>query len=137
LVHHDRKSGGSHGENTRGSSAIGGFPDALVQLRRYRDHPGDTRRKLSYVGRFEKAPAEAVIDLTDDGYRTLGPTDEVESEHLLDRIASVLPEEGPGLTVAEVRERVGIGTHRLRDLLTNCVEKGLAFRTGSGRRSDP
>ncbi|MFI4854407.1 MAG: AAA family ATPase [Phycisphaerales bacterium JB065] len=137
LVHHDRKSGGSHGENTRGSSAIGGFPDALVQLRRFRDKPEDTRRKLSYVGRFEKAPAEVIIDLTDDGYRTLGTSNEVESEHLLDRIASVLPEEGPGLTVAEVRERVGIGTHRLRDLLADCVEQGLAFRTGSGRRSDP
>ncbi len=137
LVHHDRKSGGSNGEGARGSSAIGGFPDALVQLKRYRDQPGDTRRRLSYVGRFEHAPAEVIIDLTEEGYRTLGESKAVEGENLMDRIASVLPEEGPGLTVAEVRERVGMGVHRVREVLEECLEHGLIDRAGSGRRSDP
>lgn len=138
LVHHDRKSGGSNGEGARGSSAIGGFPDALVQLKRYRDQPGDTRRRLSYVGRFEHAPAEVVIDLTEEGYRTLGPSSAVESENLMDRIASVLPEEGEGLTVAEIRERVdGIGVNRLRMLLHEGAAQGMWFESGNGSRYDP
>ncbi|MFI4855028.1 MAG: hypothetical protein ACIAQF_08650, partial [Phycisphaerales bacterium JB065] len=93
---------------------------------------------LSYVGRFEKAPAEVIIDLTDDGYRTLGTSNEVESEHLLDRIASVLPQEGPGLTVAEVRERVGaIGLTRLRASLNDGAECGRWYREGRGTKADP
>jgi hypothetical protein len=138
LVHHDRKSGGSKGEGARGSSAIGGFPDALVQLKRYRDQPGDTRRRLSYIGRFEKAPAEVIIDLTEDGYRTLGESRAVQGEDVMEKIASVLPEEGEGLTVAEVRERVdGIGVNRLRMLLHSGAEQGLWFESGNGSRYEP
>jgi len=136
LVHHDRKSGGTNGEGARGSSAIGGFPDALVQLRRYRDQPGDTRRRLSYVGRFDCAPAEVIIDLTEDGYQTLGPSSAVESDNLMDRIASVLPEDGPGLTFPEIQERVSIGKNRLRDLLSEGQDYGFWIRTGTGLRAD-
>lgn len=78
-----------------------------------------------------------IIDLTEDGYHTLGESKAVEGEGVMEKIASVLPEEGPGLTVAEVRERVGFGVHRVRELLQECLDHGLIDRAGSGKRSDP
>lgn len=138
LVHHDRKGGGHHGEGARGSSAIGGFADALVQLKRYRDDPADTRRRLAYVGRFDCAEPQTVIDLEEGGYRPIGPQAQVHAQSVMEHIAEALPEDGTMLTVAEIRERVeGIGINKLRDLLHSGASKGLWREVGSGGRTDP
>ena len=129
--------GGNHGEGARGSSAFGGFPDALLQLRRFREEPGETRRKLSYVGRFDTTAPDVVIELTDDGYRLLGSAATVRADALIQQVENALPPDGSPRTLEQIRELTGIGRDRLRDLLHDGAEHGHFVRTGSGRKCDP
>jgi hypothetical protein len=138
LVHHDRKSGGSHGEGARGSSALCGFPEALVQLRRYRDEPGETRRKLLYVGRFDGTEPQVILDCIADRYRVLGAAESVEDNDLVQQVLDLLPPDGEGVSYEQIRSRVqGLGNTKLRALLRSGATAGTWLITGSGRRNDP
>jgi hypothetical protein len=68
LVHHLRKSDGAEGTGSRGSGALAGFVDIIVELRRQKPalDPGQRRRVLSGYGRYDAIPAEWVVELTDE-----------------------------------------------------------------------
>lgn len=65
LVHHDRKSGGSSVDSSRGSSALTGFVDIIISLKK-----GDGgKRILKSDGRFsDETPSELTIELIDEHY---------------------------------------------------------------------
>lgn len=139
LVHHDRKGGGQYGEGTRGSSALTGFADAIVNLRRFKpEDEHDTRRKLSYVGRFDDTEPEVVLDFDGDGYTCSGRPAEVETEDLLTVIFNALPENGDGIDTeaiyAEVKDQVG--KTKLKKLLSEGSDAGRWVRCGTGRKGD-
>ena len=61
------------GQASRGSGALPGFVDIIVELRRFNpSQRDDTRRVLTTYSRFEESHPEKVIDLTDDGYIDCG-----------------------------------------------------------------
>ena len=75
LAHHPRKGDASEGQSSRGSGALPGFVDTIIELRRFNAQEAeDRRRKLGGLSRFEETPAEVVIELTDDGYKLVGST---------------------------------------------------------------
>ena len=74
AVVHQRKSGGEHGEAVRGSNALTGAVDIVVELERL---PGSlasnpSARLLKAIGRFPSTPSELVIEYGDDGYTAAG-----------------------------------------------------------------
>ena len=109
VLHHNRKSEGSHGMGASGNNAFLGALDALLDLTR--DGPG-TRRRLEVVGRFETPPL--VLERREDGYHSLGTAADnkaAERAERMERIKTDLlaplalaPTEG--LTPAKLREAI-------------------------------
>jgi hypothetical protein len=141
LVHHPRKGDATEGQATRGSGALPGFVDVILELRRYAaQDPGDTRRVLTAYSRFDETPAETVLDLTGEGYVVLG--DRASTKEAARRAAALelLPPEGPGKTPDEIHDEWPTGPKPGK----RTVEKDLAAlfaagrcgRSGSGHKGD-
>jgi hypothetical protein len=136
LVHHLRKSDGGEGTGSRGSGALLGWVDIIVELRRFdAEDEKSTRRVLTGYGRYEETPATVVVKLEDGRYIAEGDRGEVRVMDVRADLGDILPTEPPGLTVNEVvenwqRDR----TPRRSDLLT--ALRSFA-RTGGGKKGDP
>jgi hypothetical protein len=143
LVHHLRKSDGGEGTGSRGSGALLGWVDIIVEMRRYDpETPKCTRRVLTGYGRYEQTPASLVIELQPDGqYRVEGDRAEVRTCDLQNTLRAFLPDEPPGWTVEEVTKNWPGDTaprrcHLLAALKTGCRED-LFLSQGKGVKGDP
>lgn len=142
LIHHVRKSDGGEGQASRGSGALTGFVDTIVELRRYdAENAHDRRRVLKAWGRFDETIPESVLELGEDGYRVIGDKADVGRSDRMDTIRGILRDACAGLTVDEVRDRwptepkPGKGTVRA-DLNAGTGERRWQ-RVGTGARNDP
>jgi hypothetical protein len=107
LSHHFRKSDGAEATGARGSGALPGYVDTILELRRYAPTDRkDNRRIISGYGRFEETPDELVIELTDSGYISHGDKQAVKRRSLTEVIRSVLPSHAPGWTWEAVKKAV-------------------------------
>lgn len=141
LCHHPRKGDGSQATASRGSGALPGFVDTIVELRRFEpESKTDSRRVLSAYGRFEDTLPEAVFDLTDVGYVCVGDSARVGKADF-DGVIGGLLTTGEGLTWEQMRERwpdtPKPGQTRLREALNAGAERGLWTRAGSGKKGHP
>lgn len=141
LVCHPRKGGGGEGTATRGSGALPGFADVLVELKRHSpEDPQDRRRVLTAMGRFEACPPETVIELGRDGYTVIGDRQEARSIDTTATVRELLPEAAPGWTWQEVAEAWPStpkpGQASLRGLLNAGVRDGKWQRSGTGHKGD-
>jgi len=143
AVHHPRKSGGENGTAVRGSGALPGAVDVIVELRQYAsDDEADRRRVLTCRGRFEDHPPETVAELGTDGvYRIIGDRTEARRADLAETILSILPGEGVGLTVEEVCEAwpggKPPGLRNMRSTLNQGFSRDFWHRQGTGNKGDP
>jgi hypothetical protein len=143
LVGHSRKCDGSQGTATRGSGALPGFVDVIVEFRRHAtDDPTDRKRVLTAYGRYEATPAEQVIELQDDGFVVIGDRREVRARDLAASVTAMLPTEGAGVTAEDLRVRWSEGFEKpgltvLRSVLNQGATDGRWTRSGTGRRGDP
>lgn len=141
LTHHPRKSEGTEARASRGSGALPGFVDIILELGRYNGQDKhDTRRVLTCYGRFDEHEPEAVLDFDDTGYRIVGDRASTTEAETLDTIADVLPNETPGMTLDEVRDawpsEPKPGKSKLRGLLNR--EAGSRWaKTGTGTKGNP
>lgn len=142
LMHHPRKGDATEGRAARGSGALPGFVDVIVELRRFTpDNAHDRRRVLTAYGRFDDVPPEAVLELGDDGYRVVGDKATVSVSDRREAIVTTLPTEPPGLTAEELHEawptqpRPGLRTIK-GDLNAEWHEERLG-RGGGGKKGDP
>lgn len=135
VSRHDRKGGGETGESARGSSAFTGAVDIVLRLARKPDAARPTIRELSALSRFDEAPADVLIELTETGYIAVSEqalAREVARAAVLDH----LPERG-GLTRDELVERTGLGRTAVGMTLTELLAEGLIRRIGAGVKGDP
>lgn len=73
IAHHPSKAGMGQGKSSRGSGALPGFVDILLEFGRFApDRAEDTRRVLMGLSRYRETPPEVVIELGDDGYIATG-----------------------------------------------------------------
>jgi hypothetical protein len=144
LVHHLRKSGGTEGTATRGSGALGGFVDVLVEMRRYNAADNsDRRRTLDALGRFDETPPELVVQLGDNGYTVEGDRAGQRQADVARLLLELLPTEPPGMDdeaidaawPADQRVR---RQDRLGALREGCARVPPLFqREGKGVRGSP
>jgi hypothetical protein len=143
LLHHLRKADGQEGTQTRGTGAIGGFVDLLVEMKRLdRSDLTDTRRVLTGTGRWRETPVELVVSLGTDGYSVHGDKADVRADDLAELIVTVLPTEPPGKTDKELlqewpEEAPVPGRTSFLAALKKGVEKGRWQSTGRGVKNDP
>ena len=137
IVAHQRKAAGKHGEAVRGSNAITGGVDVIVELERAPEELGRRMRVLRAESRFTATPEELVGELTEDGgYIAQGELEEVRREAEGESIAELV-EAAPG--VDHRRARRGVG-HRPRDDGAQAQGRArgrLRRAQGSGRKGDP
>jgi len=147
LVHHPRKGDASEGQASRGSGALPGFVDIIVELRRLDAKARtDRRRTLTSYSRFDETPPDAVIQLAENGcsYEYVGSRRDVSQTMRFAAIMDVLPPQSPGLDVQDVRSRWGKeidhmdppGERTLREDLRTGYVAGKWKREGKGKAGD-
>lgn len=133
LVHHLRKSDGGEGTGSRGSGALAGFADVLVELRRAgrAADPGGAKRVLTAVGRVPGVPPEWTVewDETADTYRAANPAGEGTADRLRDAIGGALAAAGEaGRTfkglMDDLPDELRRNHTRVRDAVAFGVERG-------------
>jgi len=143
LVHHPRKGDAGEGQAARGSGALPSFVDVIVELRRFKaEDKNDRRRKLHAYSRYDETPAEVVIELTDDGYQTIGTTADASRDDRQQVIGEVLSDQ-EWLSPQEIGELwpedtiPKPGKRTLQQDLKSGYESGRWDRTGQGAKGDP
>lgn len=144
LIMHPSKTHQTEGRATRGTGAIGGFVDILVEFRRYEpERQEDTRRVLTTYTRLDTIPETVINWAKDRGYFVEGSKAETSRHDRVLAARQLLPSEPPGLTIEEILSNWptnGIpkpGERTLREDLTHATEQKLVERTGEGVRGNP
>jgi hypothetical protein len=141
LVHHFRKSGGEEASASRGSGAICGFADVIVEFRRLNaKNRADRKRLLTTYGRLPQT--ELVIELSEDGtvYTSRGDKSDANQSDRLEAIEAILAHEPPGMSVDEVLEALEEpkpGKRTTAADLHRGVDLGRWRFAGEGKRNDP
>jgi hypothetical protein len=144
LSHHIRTSDGWEGTAARGSGALAGFVDVLVEMRRAK-FARPTVRVLSGYGRFDDIPDEWRAELVSGDpprFEYRPPRDEDDPDPdgngaLRRAILKALPKDGSALTRKEIWDRLPAELRRGEVNFKSVLLAGagkLWFRTGNGGR---
>jgi hypothetical protein len=145
LLHHPKKGQALEGQAARGSGALLGHVDIVVEMRPYpAADEADRRRVLRAWSRFPATPRQLVIEWAADGtdYLARGTlSDEEFHEHwlVMEPFFASAPDR---LTRRELRALLpsGRGTPTEQTLwrwLERAVGEGLLLRDGTGHRNEP
>jgi hypothetical protein len=145
ILHHPRKGTSAAGQAARGSGALSGFVDILIEMEWYGPPQGsDRRRRLQAYSRFEETPRTQVIELTEDGgdYRSHGGFEEDELVQGWSQLRTLLEKASGKLTRQEMLEQWPFDSHKPAEItLWRWLESGLAqgkvLQDGAGTRADP
>jgi len=141
LTRHERKGGGEVGESGRGSSAFGGAVDIILSIRRGEGNTRPTVRVIESLSRFDETPAKLVIELTDQGYRSLGDATAFAEKEAMSAILELLPsKEENALTSGDVLDKLkeqGIKRTVATDALAKLTKSSAIRRVGAGRKGNP
>jgi hypothetical protein len=144
IAHHPKKGATLPGQAARGSGALSGFVDIIVEMHALSRRPDDRRRLLRSFSRHSATPPSLVIEWTPDGadYRSLGTSAELDYEHGWPLLHAILDQsEGP-LTRREILRRwpdstVSPSGLTLWKWLGRAVQEGRVLQNGRGHRRDP
>jgi hypothetical protein len=142
LVTHHRKGEGRHGERVRGSTALTGAADVIVELERARGAFGEEGgRVLSGTSRFQSTPETIALELTEGTFVAVGSAEEGEARAEQATILAVL--RGGPLTRDEVKDALiaaegsAMRGETLALRLRQMVASGTVVRSGRGKKGDP
>ena len=145
LLHHPRKQGARDGMRSRGSGALAGHVDILIEMGWLPEAgPTDRRRRLRAFARFPETPPEHLIELNAAGtdYLSLGDAETEAFGRGWPGLRAVLTEADRRLSRTEilaawspdVEEPTPVTLWRW---LERGVAEGRVHRAGRGTRSDP
>ena len=143
LLHHPRKAVAEAGHAPRGSGALTGHADILLELRPY-SRADDDRRRLCGASRFVETPRQVIIEWNEAGtdYDCLGETADEAFASNWDVVVTVLSAAGDRLPRREIWMRWPIVEVRpdestLWRWLERAVAEGKILRAGTGRSNSP
>lgn len=141
LIHHQRKAGGEGGDAIRGSSALAGAADALIELERPAGDAPVGHRQLVAVTRWPGTPGLLVVerDAALGAWRIVGEGASREEGAALawrERLLRAVPGE-PGATLDELEKVVGVERRKWYGEFKSLLSEGLIVRSGEGKRGDP
>lgn len=132
IIHHPRKSGGMHGTASRGSGALPGFVDIILELERATELGVDNRRTLKGMSRFTDS-FEVTLALENGTY--VESSNRISSPHNPNIL--VLPETEEGALTAEQIAKITpghISERQVRNIVKTCPQ---VERIGTGGKGDP
>lgn len=134
---HQRKGGGEDGESVRGSGAIAGVADVVLELERGQRA---TERLLLALSRYPTTPGSLVLDhdrhtgawrAIVEGERS-GVRELRDRQAILDALSG-----GDELTRAELEEATGSPERQWHGALDELLRGGEVRKTGAGKKGDP
>ena len=138
IVHHERKGGGQVSDAGRGSTAIGGAADVIISLRRPDGNPKRSVRLIQALSRFSETPSDLLVELTADGYKSLGTPGVAARAQYAAEILAVLPHaKRDALTMEQLIKTTKKNRPHLQRMLDALLEEGKVERTGKGRKGHP
>lgn len=150
VVHHMKKADGEDGTSVRGSSALLGTIDILIELRRFGEGDeggGDGKsgkRALKTMGRFEECPEEVIVELQGDRFINRGTAKSARVASLSDKVVDAITNAPAPVSFSEVAGLVGVSTsggrakaglHAALRLATD--EKRIQTWAGDGSKWNP
>jgi predicted ATP-dependent serine protease len=139
IVSHQRKSGGEHGEAVRGSNAITGAVDVVLELERVSLNleNGRSTRVLRADSRYGCTEPEVVLTLGEDGYEAQGSTEAVRENEERRRIIDALTGRTEALNAEELHQETEIAESTVRRRCQALTDDGGLLREGRGVKGDP
>jgi AAA domain len=141
LTRHERKGGGEVGESGRGSSAFGGAVDIILSIRRAEGNVRPTVRVIESLSRFEETPDKLVIELTPEGYRSLGDATAIAKKEAREAILDIMPAKVENaITMSDLVDKLkehDVKRTAAQEALLALIDEGTVTRIGAGKRGDP
>jgi hypothetical protein len=145
ILHHPRKQASTAGNWARGSGALTGFADILLEMHYYGTADADDRRrKLLGFSRHTATPRRQVIELTPSGTDWLSHGDIEEEAYthnyrVLRTVLADAPDKWtrPEILAAWPAEEPAPSLRTLLRWLERAVEAGEVQRDQTGTRNDP
>jgi DNA-binding transcriptional regulator YhcF (GntR family) len=141
VCRHERKGGGDVGESGRGTSAISGDVDIILQLRRPEGNQPSSRRVIESLSRYTETPEKVVIELTDEGFILLGDEEAVSVADALRKVSAHLHEQfgqkETGPTIDEIVQELDLKRTHVQRALRELEQRHEVRRSGQGKRGDP
>jgi hypothetical protein len=136
VAAHQRKSPGRFGQAVRGSNALTGAVDIIVEIERAVTFRDANMRVLRAISRYDETPEDIVIALTDEGFEVRGDSEHAQAEADRSRILEAIREAGSASTkdIADITEFPNGTVNRHAKGLYEARE---IDRTGAGKRNDP
>jgi ribosomal protein S25 len=129
---HQRKAGGKHGEAVRGSNALAGAVDVLIELERLKGADEDAR-VLYAVSRYIDTPAELGLHFTEDGYER-GETSTIRTASTRRRVREVVDTSGDGRRIGsadEIAQKADVSVDTARRRLKELEEEKVVVSDSS------
>jgi hypothetical protein len=140
VIHHQRKSGGTNFTGARGSGAIVGRFDIILDFDKVEGGFGvdkKNQRILKGSGRWQETPAELVIELNGNDYELLGDCKEVKQIEDLDSIHEALSNH-EWKTLEQIRQGCGLRTEKVTKELKKLIAGGeVQVDRTKGTRGNP
>jgi AAA domain len=145
VLHHPRKGESAPGRAARGSGALSGHMDILIEMDWFgQPHEDDRRRKLSAFSRHPQTVRRLVIERTPDGkdYTSLGDFSELDHNAGWPVLLGMLEDTNRKITKQGIREQWPADYACPSDVtlwrwLERAVSEGHVRRSGSGRGREP
>jgi len=145
VLHHPRKGEAAPGQAARGSGALSGYVDILIEMDWLgRPADDDRRRRLTAFSRHEETPRRLVIELTADGadYQSLGDFAPDPFDQGWEVLHGVLEDADQRLTRRQLLEHwpqdfPAPDETTLWRWLDRAVRDGRVLRDGTGRKNAP
>jgi predicted ATP-dependent serine protease len=139
IASHQRKTNGEFGEAVRGSNALTGGVDVVVELERAPRglQLSSHARVLRAVSRFASTPEELFLELDDAGsFVAIENPDDLRADDERERVLAALEELGE-TTADAVGDELGLKKPSVRRHLGILRDRGDVIRTGDGKRGSP
>ena len=145
LMHHPAKGRRADGQTARGSGALAGFADILMEMsccRRARSR--DRRRRICAYSRYAETPRHLIVELSADGADYLVRTDSAGAPLVQPwpEMQHILANASDRLTQQQILERWSgeedpPDRSTLSRWLKRAARQGVVCRSGVGYRGDP
>ena len=133
LVHHSRKSGGDHGSEVLGSTALSGSVDTMISLATDRG-----QREFYAMGRDDVHVEKTQLTMDENGWVDVGHTKtEAYQDKKRDDILRYLKDRPEPFTEKEIHKAVTGNRQVLLAALRKLVVVGRVTRSGGGKKNDP
>jgi hypothetical protein len=133
-IHHSRKSPGQDGTAARGSGALTGhFEILLDMLRGPEEQPN--QRLIKGNSRYKQTPSELLVELTAEGYQNLGNPSDHAAQFTQMKILEYV-RNNPLKDCLTIAEAVGFPKPLVKSHLVRMETAGILAVNGSGTRGD-